>query len=193
MVELFGKHMQYYGRKSHHIPGWKHHLTSEMRYSVGSITFWTFFRPGQLDIMERKENIQVYQGVLEDNVRLAVHQLKLRRNWVMQQDSDLKHCSTWTTEWLQIKKIHLLEKSSQSPDLILTEFLWNDLTRNPPHETSEEYGWAKAVQSKSWRLCKSDSQLQKVPVITGVCSVKMLTGFNAVANQCISRWSHLQV
>ncbi|CDQ88261.1 unnamed protein product [Oncorhynchus mykiss] len=47
----------------------------------------------------------------------SVRQLKLNRSWVMQQDNDPKHRSKSTTEWLQQKKICLLERLSQSPEL----------------------------------------------------------------------------
>ncbi|KAF7650570.1 hypothetical protein LDENG_00123650 [Lucifuga dentata] len=52
--------------------------------------------PGPLAIIEGKMNSQVYQGILQDNVRMAVSQLKLSRSWVMQQDNDPKHRSKST-------------------------------------------------------------------------------------------------
>ena len=73
--------------------------------------------PGQLAIINGKINSQIYQNILQGNVRLSVRQLKLNRTWVMQQDNDPKHRSKSTTEWLQQKKIRLLEWPSQSPDL----------------------------------------------------------------------------
>ena len=65
--------------------------------------------PGQLAIFKGKINFQVYHDIMQVNVRLSVRQLKLNRGWVMQQDNDPKHRSKSTTEWLQQKKIRLLE------------------------------------------------------------------------------------
>ena len=46
-----------------------------------------------------------------------------------QQDNDPKHSSRSTTECLKKKRIKVLQWSSQSPDLSLTEMLWLDLQR----------------------------------------------------------------
>ena len=73
-------------------------------------------------LSDGKMNSHVYQDIFQENDRLAVCQLKFNRNWVMQQDNDPKHRSK-STEWLQQKKIRLLEWPSQSPDLNPIEML----------------------------------------------------------------------
>lgn len=40
----------------------------------------------------------------------------IKRSWVMQQDSDTKHTSCSTKEWLKINKVNSLQWPSQSPD-----------------------------------------------------------------------------
>ena len=68
--------------------------------------------PGQLAMNSLlKMNSQVYQGILQENVRLSVRQFKLNRRLVMQPGNDPKH---------------------RSPDLNPIGMLWHDLKR-PVH------------------------------------------------------------
>lgn len=50
-----------------------------------------------------KMNSKVYQGVLQDNVRVVVSQQRLSRSWVMQRDSEPRHGSKSATESKQRK------------------------------------------------------------------------------------------
>ncbi|XP_016350301.1 uncharacterized protein LOC107695035 [Sinocyclocheilus anshuiensis] len=80
--------------------------------------------PGHLTVIESTMNSSVSQSILESCVRPSVRQLKLGQYWVMQPDNDTKHTSKSTTQRLKKKRIKVLQQSSQSPDLILTEMLW---------------------------------------------------------------------
>jgi hypothetical protein len=87
-------------------------LIPTVMYGGGSIMVWGCFaasRPGKLTIINRKMNSQVYQDVLQENVRLSVHQLKLNRSWVMQQTTTQNTEGNHLQKWLQQKKIHVLE------------------------------------------------------------------------------------
>ncbi|KAK1791365.1 hypothetical protein P4O66_013381, partial [Electrophorus voltai] len=74
-------------------------------------------------------NSAVYQKILKENVRLSVHDLKLKRTWVLQQDNDPKHTSKSTSEWLKKNKMKTLEWPSQCPHLNPIEMLWHDLEK----------------------------------------------------------------
>lgn len=58
----------------------------------------------------------VYQGLLEEHLRPFVKKIKLKRNWIPQQNNDPKHTSKSTKNWLKTKW-RVLEWPSQSPDL----------------------------------------------------------------------------
>lgn len=81
---------------------------------------------GPFAIIDKKTNSQVYQDILEDNIRVAACQLKLSVSCVMQQENYLKYWSKSTTEWLQ-KNINPPFGMTQSIlELNPLEILWND-------------------------------------------------------------------
>lgn len=57
------------------------------------------------------------KSAVDANVRPSGQQLKLGRNWVMQQESDLQHTRKSTSEWLANKTTKILGWPSQSPEL----------------------------------------------------------------------------
>ncbi len=80
-----------------------------------SIMIWGCFAvSGPLAIVEEKINSKVYQDILQDNLKVAVCKLKLRRSWMMQQDNDPNQQSKSTTEGFRRHKIHFLEWASQA-------------------------------------------------------------------------------
>ncbi|XP_067245483.1 kielin/chordin-like protein [Chanodichthys erythropterus] len=55
--------------------------------------------PGRLAVINETMNSAVCQKILKDNIRPSVHDPKLKRTWVLQQDNDPKHTSKSTSEW----------------------------------------------------------------------------------------------
>jgi transposase len=122
----------------------------------GASWFGAASGPGQLVIIDVKINSQVYQDILQENVRLSVPQLKLNRSWVMQQDNDPKHRSKSTTEWLQQKKIRLLEWPSPSPDLNSIDMLWHDLKRAVHTRHAKNIAELKPFFKEEWSKIPPD-------------------------------------
>uniref|UniRef100_A0A8C5LM91 Transposase n=1 Tax=Leptobrachium leishanense TaxID=445787 RepID=A0A8C5LM91_9ANUR len=141
-IELFGNNTQHYVWRKKGTAHKHQNLIPTAKHGRGSIMVWGCLAAsgsGRIVVIDGKINSRVYQDILQEHVRPSVHQLKLRRGWVMQQDNDRKHTSNSTKEWLHQNKIRLLEWPSQSLDLNPIEMLWHDL--NP--FTAEDV-WGKS-------------------------------------------------
>ncbi|MCJ8745442.1 hypothetical protein PDJAM_G00130260, partial [Pangasius djambal] len=71
-------------------------------------------------------NSALYQRIIKENVRTSVHELNLKRKWVMQQDNNPKHTSCSSKEWIKKNEVNVLEWPSQRPELNSIEMLWKD-------------------------------------------------------------------
>ncbi|KAF7656731.1 hypothetical protein LDENG_00036710 [Lucifuga dentata] len=96
-------------------------------------------------------NSALSQKILKDNIQSSVRDLKLKRNWTMQQDNNLKHKSK--AEWLKKKKkkkMKVLEQPSQSPDLNPIEMLWQDLKRTVHARKPSNVAELKQICKEEW-------------------------------------------
>ena len=71
----------------------------------------------KLGRIEGTKDSAKYRRILDENLLGSVMNLKLGRRFTFNQDNDLKHKAKATLEWLNRKKINVLEWPSQSPDL----------------------------------------------------------------------------
>ncbi|KAF2346995.1 hypothetical protein FHG87_022249 [Trinorchestia longiramus] len=101
-----------------------------VKFGGGSIMVWGCFSSSgvsKLHIIEGTMNGRKYREILEEQLLPSARLLKLKRGWKFQQDNDPKHTANETKEWLTMKKINVLEWSSQSPDMNPIENLWREL------------------------------------------------------------------
>ena len=98
-----------------------------VKHGGGSIMLWGCFSSmgaGHLHVIDGTMNSTKYCATLEEHPIASTRQLKMKRGWLFQQDSDSKHTSLQTMKWLEINHINCLEWFSQSQDLNPIENLW---------------------------------------------------------------------
>ncbi len=105
---------------------------------------------GLVCVIEGKMNSEGYQRILEQNVKQSAMKLRLRRNFIFQQDNDPKHISKSTQKQFSDHHLKVMKWPSQSPDLNPIENLWKELKthvhKRRPHNIEE----LKAFTVEEW-------------------------------------------
>uniref|UniRef100_A0A1I7WIJ5 DDE_3 domain-containing protein n=1 Tax=Heterorhabditis bacteriophora TaxID=37862 RepID=A0A1I7WIJ5_HETBA len=119
-----------------------------IKHGGGSVMVCAVFNrngPGPLHIVEGIMDSTSYVRILGENILPYVRSQRLGRNWIFQQNNDLK-----TQVTPRNKKITKMEWPSQSSDLNPIEHLWNDVEKEVQRQKPSNIKALEAVIKKAW-------------------------------------------
>jgi hypothetical protein len=139
-----------------------------VKFGGGSLMIWgcmTAKRAGYMCKIDGRMDAGLYKDIFDEDLIRSIKYYRMNKRKInFQQDNDPKHTSHTATQWLQSKKIKILEWPAQSPDLNPIEHLWHHLKRqlskyDPEPESMDEL-W-ECVQDE-WNKITIDDCLKLI-------------------------------
>lgn len=143
-----------------------------VKHGGGNVMVWgCFSRDSVGPLVQIKETMDrfLYQDILEKHM-LPYARRSMPRGWFFQHDNNPKHTSQHVKNFLQQKKIKILQWPSQSPDLNPIEHLWEELDR---HVRRQNYSNKKEffiALSREWSNIPKDRIIKLVDSIPNRCA-----------------------
>ena len=124
-----------------------------VKHDGRSVMCWGCFSTsgvGNLVFIDGNMPGEMYRDILEKNLLQSVKKLKMKKDWVFQQDNDPKHRAAIVTNWLNRNKIERLVWPSFSPDMNPIEHLWDEIERRMKKEQPKNVHELRDALTRVW-------------------------------------------
>lgn len=151
-INLFGSDGRRFVRRLDGTRYLKGNLTHTVKHGGGNVMLWGCFSSngvGELTFIENTMDKYEYSRILDTHLERSAKKLNLK-NFIFQHDNDPKHSSKHVKEYLQDKKIKVLDWPSQSPDLNPIEHLWAILKKKVAVKRAKNKSELKAFIVEEW-------------------------------------------
>lgn len=133
-------------------------LRPTVKHGGGNVMVWGCMASkglGKLHFIDGIMNSDVYMEILKTQMLPSAKNL-LGRRYLFQQDNDPKHKSKKVTEFLNQRRVKVLEWPAQSPDLNPIEHLWEEMEKRRNDENPRNRQELKDVLQKIWNDIEPD-------------------------------------
>ncbi|KAK6748169.1 hypothetical protein RB195_001035 [Necator americanus] len=139
-----------------------------VKHGGGNIILWgCFCSHGVRTLCQIHGNLDRYgyDEILGTTMRPFALQI-IGRGFIFQQDKDLKHTSSHTRDWLNRRRVEVLDWPSQFPNLNPIEHLWEELERRMKGKKSRKSAEKFAQFEEAWKAIPQsclDNLLDSMP------------------------------
>lgn len=133
----------------------KKNLLPTVKHGGGSIMVWGCFNHkgvGNLHVIEGIMTKEVYLDLLQTNLIASKKKLRLKNDFIFQQDGDPKHTAKIVDQWFVKQRIKKLDWPAQSPDMNPIEHLWTVIKRKVQERSPKNKKELEQVLREEWEL-----------------------------------------
>lgn len=134
-------------------------LRKTVKHGGGSVMVWGCMAAsgvGNLHFIDGVMNKHVYLTILRQNLKDSVRKLGIESNFQFYQDNDPKHSAHDVKNWLLYNCPKVIKTPAQSPDLNVTEHLWDELGRRMQDRQCTSIQNLKIALQEEWSNISPD-------------------------------------